>query len=96
MTGKKSFRRPPSSGAATSKSSLQTIRPTSPSAAVSDGLDRNVIKNVIGSVIKDSHILERSLAEKKYDDHAPRSRDAAVDEAFILLHRFKMTQISLA
>ena len=64
MTGKKSFRIPPSSGAGTSKSSLQTIRPTSSSAAVSDGLDRNVIENVIGSVIKDSDILERSLAEK--------------------------------
>ena len=47
MTGKKSFRRPPSSGAGTFKSSLQTIRPTSHSAAVADGLDRNVIENVI-------------------------------------------------
>ena len=63
MTGKKRFRRPPSSGGGTSKSSQQTIRPTSPSAAVSDGLDRNAIENVIGSVKSD--ILESNLAEKK-------------------------------
>ena len=89
MTGKKSFQKPPSSGAGTSKSSPQTIRPTSPSAAVSDGLDRNVIENLIGSVIKNTNILERSLAEKKHSDHAPRSKVAADDEAFMLLQLVK-------
>ena len=89
MTGKKSFRKPLSSDAGTSKSSPQTIKPTSPSAAVSDGLDRNVIENVIGSVIKDTDILERSLAEKKHNDHVPRSKVAADDEAFVLLQQVK-------
>ena len=89
MTGKKSFRKPPSSGAGMSKSSPQTIRPTSPSAAVLDGLNRNVIENVIGSVIKDTDILERSLAEKKQNDHAPISKVAADDEAFMLLQQVK-------
>ena len=63
MTGKKSFQRLPSSGGGTSKSSIQTIRPTRPSAAVLDGLNRNVVGNVIRTVIKDSDILEKSLAE---------------------------------
>ena len=44
---------------------------------------------MIGSVVNGSDILERSLAEKKHDDHASRSRVAAVDEAFILLQQVK-------
>ena len=44
---------------------------------------------MIGSVIKDSDILERSLTEKKHNDHAPRSKVAADDEAFMLLQQVK-------
>ena len=48
-----------------------------------DGLDWDVIENVIRTVTKDTDILERILAEKNHDDHAPRSRVTAVEEAFI-------------
>ena len=61
MTGKKCFRRPPSSVAGITTSSLQTIRPTSPSAAVLDSLDRNVIENMIGSVIKKTLIYLKGV-----------------------------------
>ena len=44
---------------------------------------------MIGSVIKDTDILERSLAEKKHNDHVPRSKVAADDEAFVLLQQVK-------
>ena len=92
MTGKKSFRKPPSSGAGTSNSSPQTITPTNPSAAVSDSLDRNVIENVIGSVIKDTEILERRLVEKSIMIMHQEAKLLLMMRHLCYCSRLKMTQ----
>ena len=70
----------------TSKSSVQAM--ACPSATTdSNGLNRGVVDNVMRTIRKDYDILERSLAEKKYINHEPKSSLTAVDEASGLLQQ---------